>query len=314
MTNNDLPNYNLILIDWLTVSTKIWSENDLINLLHLGHCSWEHIDSYRYGYSHRCTFSGISILSGGTDDMGICLEMSGQGCRTFESFSDLTWLDLLSLLRIPEYEFHITHIDLAYDDHTGVLDMDELLDDTDAHNYRSRSRWWKVEYGSCGTTIYHGSPKSNIRIRIYDKAAERGLLDGTHWIRVELVLRDNNAVGAVDHILSCQRLGTVFSGILKNYLVYCVPSVDSNRSRWSATAYWDRLISDVEAIHIASSMGVEYNVFRLESYLRTQCSGALFTWSQLFGIDSLEVLIKERRSKLNPKHKFLLDMYNAGKG
>lgn len=314
MNSNEISDRNLLLLDWLTVSTKIWSENDIIQLLRLEDCTWEHLDAYRYGYSHRCSFSGITILSGGhNDDMGICLEMSGQGCRAFETYSSLSWIELLRILKDPYNEFNITHIDLAFDDHTGILDMGELLDDTDAHRYRSRSRWWKVEYGSCGTTIYHGSPQSNIRVRIYDKAAERGLLDGTHWIRVELVLRDTNASGAVDAILEHEMLGPVFSGILSNYLVYCDPSSDSNRSRWDPTEYWQQLLQGASAIHIAADPGLEYNIFRLQSYLRDQCGGAIYTWSQLYGLDSLEELIKSRTSPLNPKHKMLLNQYQRKK-
>lgn len=314
MNSNEISDRNLLLIDWLTVTTKIWSENDLIQMLGLSDCTWEHLDAYRYGYSHRCSFSGITILSGGhNDDMGICLEMSGQGCRAFETYSSLPWIELLRILRDPLYEFNITHIDLAFDDHTGILDIGEILDDTDHHRYRSRSRWWKVEYGSCGTTIYHGSPQSNIRVRIYDKAAERGLLDGTHWIRVELVLRDVNASGAVDAILEHEQLGPVFSGILSNYLVYCDPSSDSNRSRWMATEYWQALLQGASAIHIAAYPGLEYNIFRLESYLRDQCGGAIYTWSQLYGLDSLEQLIKTRTAPLNPKHKMLLNQYQRTK-
>lgn len=314
MEDYSVLDHNILLIDWLTVSTKIWSENDLIQLLRLEDCTWEHLDAYRYGYAHRCSFSGITILSGGhSDDMGICLEMSGQGCRAFESYSSLSWIELLRILKDPYYEFNITHIDLAFDDHTGILDIGEILDDTDHHRYRSRSRWWKVEYGSCGTTIYHGSPQSNIRVRIYDKAAERGMLDGTHWIRVELVLRDINASGAVDAILEHEQLGPVFSGILSNYLVYCDPSSDSNRSRWDPAEYWQQLLQGAFAIHIAADPGLEYNVFRLQSYLRDQCGGAIYTWSQLYGFDSLEELIKTRTSPLNPKHKLLLNQYQRKK-
>lgn len=314
MLDYSVLDHDILLIDWLTVTTKIWSENDLIQLLRLEDCTWEHLDAYRYGYAHRCSFSGITILSGGhTDDMGICLEMSGQGCRAFESFSSLSWTELLRILKDPYYEFNITHIDIAFDDHTGILDIGEILDDTDHHRYRSRSRWWKVEYGSCGTTIYHGSPQSNIRVRIYDKAAERGLLDGTHWIRVEVVLRDTNASGAVDAILEHEQLGPVFSGILSNYLVYCDPSSDSNRSRWNPTEYWQQLLQGASSIHIAAHAGLEYNIFRLQSYLRDQCGGAIYTWSQLYGLDSLEELIQTRTSPLNPKHKWLLNQYQRKK-
>lgn len=278
-----------------------------MDLLSLSGVTWEYKESYRYGYAFRYSFCGMAIMYGGSDDMGCCIEFSGQGCRAFEDYSSLDWFSFLAFLMDPVNEFHITHIDLAFDDHSGILDMQQLLDDTDEHYYRSRSRWWKVEYGSCGTTIYHGSPKSNFRVRIYDKAAERGLLDGTHWLRVEIVLRDTNASGAVSAILERNDIGTVFSGLLSNYLVYCVPSNDSNRSRWEVADYWDKLINGVAAIRVASSVGLEYNIWRLQSYLFDQAGGAIYTWLQIEGIDSLVDLIKCRNKRLNPKYKLLMD-------
>lgn len=301
---------DILLIDWLTFSTCIWSESDLIDMLQLHGVAWEDKDGFRYGYRHLKTYGGMTILSDGhQDNMGICVEFSGQGCRSFESFSRLGWVQLFETLMNEYNEFRVSRLDLAFDDHTGILDLDRMLDDTDEHLYRSRSKWWKVEYGSTGTTIYHGSPQSKIRCRIYDKALERGMTDGTHWVRVELLLRDYNAVGAIQSILDTGELGKTFSGILSNYLVYCEPSNDSNRSRWPVADYWAKLIAGASAIHIAARPGVEYNVFRLQSYLRDQAGGAIYTWMQLQGLDSLEDLVKDRRSRLNPKHKALLDQF-----
>lgn len=303
---------NLVLVDWLTFTTTIWDVEDLILAFGLYDISpWEERDCFRYGYRHCKTYGGISFLTDGhKESMGVCIEFSGQGCRTFEDYSHLSWIELFSFLMDPLAEFHITHIDLAFDDHTGILDMDQLLEDTDNRHYRSRSRWWKVEYGSCGSTIYHGSPQSKIRVRIYDKAAERGLLDGTHWIRVEVVLRHENATGAIAAILEKQNVGSVFSGVLSNYLVYCDPSTDSNRSRWEPTKYWSVLLAAAEPIHIAAAPGSEYNIFHLERYLFDQAGGAIYTWLQIQGIDSLEELIKKRNKPLNPKHKHLIDAHN----
>lgn len=312
---------NLLLVDWLTFSTCIWSESDLIDMLQLHGVSWEEKDGFRYGYRHLKTYGGMTILSDGhQENMGICVEFSGQGCRSFESFSQLGWMELFKIL-IEEYnEFRVSRIDLAFDDHTGILDLDRMLDDTDRAFYRSRSRWWKVEYGSTGTTIYHGSPQSKIRVRIYDKAMERGLMDGTHWVRVELLLRDDNASGAISSILDKGEIGGTFRGILSNYLVYCDPytdeegkPLDKNKSRWPAADYWAKLLEGAEAIHIAARVGVEYNIFRLRSYLVDQCGGAIQTWLQIEGLDSLDEMIKERNRPLNPKHQALIDHYRRGK-
>lgn len=300
---------NCCLVDWLTFTTKIYSVSDLIELLRMPAAQWEHKQAYRYGYANRCSFSGISILSGGTDEMGVCLEMSGTGCRAFETYSSLSWFELFTWVLDPINECNVTHIDLAFDDHTGILNMDQLLDDTDDHNYRKKGNWWKVEYGSQGSTIYHGSPQSDIRCRIYDKAAERGFLDGSHWIRVELVLRNANAQNAISEILSRHSVGVVFSGVLRNYLCYLVPSSDSNRSRWEIASYWLDLLGSIEPISLWHDPGLEYNIFNLQRYLVDQAGGAFITWAKIAGLDALEDLLKKRNKRLNPKHLLLISQY-----
>lgn len=299
---------NIILFDWLTFTCTLdnIAPNNLVYLLGLEDQDFKLVESYRYGYSKRLEFGGVSILYDGQPGMGICVDCSGTGCRSIETFSKVDWNIIFN--RINCDGFNITRLDVAFDDHTGLLDIQLILNDTDDHLYRSRSRWWLVEYGSTGICIYHGSPTSNFRCRIYDKAAERGLTDGTHWIRVEIVLRNVNAKEFVSKICEGFNIGTLYRGVLANYLVYCKESNDSNRSRWEASDYWFALLGSASPIRLWSCPGIEYNVFHLERYLRDQCGGAIYTWSQLYDFESLESLIKTRTGKLSAKHKLLLDM------
>ena len=311
---------NLILIDWITFTTKIWSVFDLKYALGLSGQEWDLLDHGFHGYKRAEVFNGVTIMyegrpkEDGTDDMGVCVEISGQGCRALESFANIDWLCFFGFLMEELNEFKITRLDLAYDDHTGVLDKLRLKVDTDEHCYRSKFRTWEVRYGNKGFSIYHGSRQSQAMIRIYDKAAERGLLDGTHWIRVEIQLREENAAGAIRAYLDKQNLGAVYGGMLATYLVYCEGCEDSNCSRWPVAEYWKHLIQDAQRIHIAASPGVEYNIFRLQSFIRDTAGGGLQTWIDIFGLDSLPQLLKTRKGKLNPKYKMLLSQHKRMKG
>lgn len=307
---------NLILIDWITFTTKIWSVEAIKMQLGLFDQTWDLRDHGFHGYARAEVFNGVTIMSegrlneAGEDDMGVCVEISGQGCRALESFGDIDWLVFLAFLMEDTNEFNITRLDLAFDDHTGILDKLRLQIDTDEHNYRSKFRTWEIRYGSNGFSIYHGSRHSQALIRIYDKAAERGLLDGTHWIRVEIQLRDGNASGAIRAYLDKKDLGAVYGGMLATYLVYLEECNDSNISRWPVADYWNDLIRDSERIHIAAKPGVDYNIFHMEAFLRDTAGGALDTWIKIFGLDSLPELLKKRTcKKINPKHKLLLDTY-----
>ncbi len=300
---------NVILFDWLTFTCRYDSVNTVCDLLGLVHVTWEHMEKGRNGYRQRMCFENISILYDGAENMGICVDMTGKGCRAFESYSTRGWSALFSdlLYGLDEESINVTRLDVAFDDHIGLLDIDRLRDDTDEHMYVSRSRTWMVQYGSQGTTIYHGSAKSNMYIRIYDKAAEQGV-DG-HWIRVEMQMRDEIAVGYVRG-LDDRDAGTQFRGVLHNYLRYVVdPGTDVNMSRWPMADYWETLLDGVAAVRVWSAPGLEYTIWRLQSYVIDQAGNALDCYLQIFGYEDLIRQLGKRCVKQVRKYEDLKRKY-----
>ena len=301
---------NLILFDWLTFTSHCDSPESIMLLLGLKDVPWQKMDKGRNGYRQRYFFENISILYDGAENMGVCVDMSGTGCRAFESFSTINWTELMQILYFNSDDYNVTRLDMAFDDHTGILDIDVLRDDTDDHMYVSRSRTWKVEYGSFGTTIYHGSPKSDMYIRIYDKAAERDL-ENVHWIRVEMQMRDEIAAGFIDGLM-IHPVGDQFRGVLHNYLRYVQdPGVDTNMSRWPMTKYWSDLIQGIAQIRCWSAPGVEYNEFHLSNYVINQAGNALDCYLKIFGMDDLIRELGNRSIKPSPKYQRLLAKYRA---
>ena len=299
---------NLILFDWLTFTSHADSPESVMILLGLKDVPWQKMDKGRNGYRQRYFFENISILYDGAENMGVCVDMSGTGCRAFETYSKISWMELMQILHYSAGDYNVTRLDMAFDDHTGILDIDELRDDTDDHLYVSRSRTWKVEYGSQGTTIYHGSPKSDMYIRIYDKAAERDLQD-VHWIRVELQMRDDIAVGFIAGLMS-NPAGIQFRGVLHNYLRYVVnPGTDENMSRWPMADYWAELLEGVQQIRCWTAPGVEYNEFHLSNYVINQAGNALDCYLRIFGMEDLIRELGNRSVKMSPKYQRLLQKY-----
>lgn len=307
-SSNAISTENLILFDWLTFTSHADSPESLMQLLGLQDVPWQKMEKGRNGYRQRYFFENISILYDGAENMGICVDMSGTGCRAFETYSKINWQELMEILHFGSGDYNVTRLDMAFDDHTGILDIDELRDDTDDHLYVSRSRTWKVEYGSAGTTIYHGSPKSNMYIRIYDKAAERDL-EGIHWIRVEMQMRDEIATGFIDGLM-IHPTGVQFRGVLHNYLRYVVnPGTDENMSRWPMAEYWDQLLEGVQRITCWSAPGTEYNEFHLSNFIINQAGNALDCYLRIFGIEDLIRELGKRAVKMSPKYQRLLDKY-----
>ena len=262
---------NVVLFDWLTFTTRVYSIADLIEELGLAHVQWTDFPSKgRYGYQDRMQFGNINIMYNGSEDMGICCEMSGQGCRNFEDHTTLAnkWDDLIYF--VLSDDVHITRLDVAFDDHTGLLDIDTIYNDVLSQNYISRLRCYKVEISGktdtpiTGKSITLGSRASDVLIRIYDKAAERGFTDGRHWVRVELQLRQDRSRAFLE-LTSTMSYGEAFSGVTLNYLRFVEPAAsDTNKSRWVMTEYWANFLENASKIRLYVTPGGEYNQEKLD--------------------------------------------------
>jgi len=296
---------NIVLYDWLSFTSKKHSPEDLIAALGLSEVPWSITKGAR-GYQDRKYFSCISIHYNGRADMGVWVEMSGQGCRTFETLSrlqDNKWEKLFGFIR--ENGLKITRLDVAYDDHTGILNIRDIVQDTQAGMFISRSNYWETVLSSKGATVQIGSPQSKVLIRIYDKAAERGKTD-EHWIRVEIQMRDDRAIQFTRIPLP---IGQAFAGVLLNYLRYIIPDEDSNRWRWPMMEYWSNLIEDAEKISIFRAPGMEYNEERCKNYVINQAGNAIDACIQMYGLEEFASMIEQRQTARNPKYDMIVQRH-----
>ena len=294
---------NIVLYDWLSFTSKLHTPEELIDALGLSHVNWTITKGAR-GYQDRKYFSYISIHYNGRPDMGVWEEMSGQGCRTFESLSAVGWERLFSFIR--ENGLKITRLDVAYDDHTGVIPLGEIVNDTQSGMFISKSNYWETVLSSKGSTVQIGSPQSRVLIRIYDKAMERNCPPGIHWIRCEIQLRDDRAIQFSNIPLP---IGEAFAGVLLNYLRFVEPSDDENKWRWPMKDYWSALVDDAERISIYQAPGMEYNEERCKRYVVNQAGNAIDAIIQMYGIDEFAKMIEERPVMPNPKYDLLIKQH-----
>ena len=299
---------DIILYDWLSFTTKRSDPYYIVDLLGLSHVPWETTKGAR-GYQSRLYFNCISIHFNGRDDMGVWCELSGQGCRAFETLSSLPgkWEDLFRT--ITENHMNITRLDVAYDDHTGMLDLDEIIQDTRRKEYVSKSDYWEIVESSKGQTVQFGSPQSDVLIRIYDKARERNCPAGEHWIRCELQLRRERAIAFTKLGLS---IGQSFCGVVINYLRFVEPmDGDSNKWRWPLKPYWGEFLGSANKISLYESPGLEYNLDRCERYVIRQAGNAIDAYIQIHGVDAFLEELKHRPVQRNPKYDRLVEEYRT---
>ena len=312
--------HNKIIIDWLTFTTFIHDPLGVIDMLGMSECPFISLPRGMNGYPYCLHFNGVSVCYGGRDngirsgelaDMGVCVCMSGQGCRAYESFGYGDWSMLFTEI-INNYsddpekrDMNISRIDIAYDDFNGLLDINTIKDYVSFDNYVARSSKWSVTYGSEGTTIGIGSQKSDTYIRIYDKKAEQHRDDIDHWVRCEIQLRAQNALG---FICLGNDYPKNFFDVLNNYLRFVEPSEsDTNKRRWAIAPWWEKFLQSFETASVFMKPGVDYNFGKLDNVVFNQFSGAVATMIDLIGLEKfcLRMLETRRVKNLNPKYKDL---------
>lgn len=298
---------NCLLYDWFTCSFKNVEFTDLLYFLGLHEKPWQE-KSTRLHYAKRLCFDGISIHYSPEDDLihekGCCLEMSGQGCRDFDTFSDCSWQELFDFVKATDG--HITRLDIAYDDFTGVLNVQTMA--AFARNFWFTARSQKIrimeesedgEPDHMGFSVCHGSKSSNIYIRCYDKRVEKHAWDIPHWVRFEVQLRADNCEGFVS---APGGLGPRFGGVITNYLNYRCPSEDSNKRRWPVCPWWSRFLGDVERLSVHQKKDVEYNKDRLDAHIYDRNHNAIKSEILTDGLSSFVSRIFGHTEELPPKY------------
>ena len=300
---------NKIMIDWFSFTTSICSPEDIIELLGMTDCPFTEIYGF-YGWQNRLFFGGVSVMYGGHDGL-VMLEMSGQGCRTFETLGNGNFKNIFQFCVYNVGDCNITRLDVAYDDFKGYLNLDEIVKDTVKGNFVARTRKWEVIQSSDGRCVVHGTRKGSVLIRIYDKAAERNRSDEIpHWVRCELQLRQERAAEFVRLIvMEDEIVDKLYFAVLNHYLRYVQPSCsDSNKWRFDIAEHWFDFYNSAEtaprSIYVAP--GMEYNASKLRHTYGHNFGGGIYTYIKIFGINTLLEDVEKAKPRLNPKYKMLL--------
>lgn len=335
-----------VLVDWLTFSVKTDNPDDVIR-------EWLGMDTALFeafpyginGYLQSKRFSSIIVAYNGYEneffssvDMGVCVSMSGAGCRAFESFSALGFNGLFKKLfegmvasnaetgetelkKWKEALCNVSRVDVACDDKSGLLDMDVMMKKAvDLHEFNSRMRKANRVEGKDGDEwdgrcIYIGSKTSSFRMRIYDKALEqkeKGNGVTGPWIRVEMVMKDENARGFVAQAVTSESVGKLAGQILNDKFRF-IERDNGNISRCSVCDWWAAFVEEVESVVLWSRSVVQHSIERVDEWLRSQVATSMAMIGLTFGWSRLLDIMKRGEERLSRKQEALIYDYNAQK-
>lgn len=318
---------NSILIDWFSGTTKLYNAATLIQYLGLDFANFEPLAGF-YGYRERLYFGGISIHfdkrgEEDSDEKSVLLEMSGQGCRQFETSSTFGFGRLF--IDVEHGDFIINRLDVAYDDidkgegGCGLLDIGKLARYTIHQRFVSKWQGGTVtdSFRTNGNnepmvhalTVQFGSNQSDIKLRIYDKAQERGGV-GYHWVRAEIVFRHERAAGFIHELMQGVPIGKLYGGVLRNYLRF-IRSDSTRRERCSTVGWWDKFLDGCESVKIYTPKDVDYNYLHVKRYVVHQAGNSIDTLIQCVGVDQFLQDIRSRPSVLTPDQRRVIKEYRT---
>lgn len=214
----------------------------------------------QYGYVGMFKLDLIKCLySEKGDDRGTLIEMSGKGCRQFESYLKArgkTWFDFFQ--DCEKHKGRCTRIDIAINDFKEYVSIPTLLNKIFAGECVSRFKTFDfmgsglIETGEKhGVSVYLGSKSSNFYLCLYQKDYEQAkklnipVEDVEIKNRYELRLKNERAQELIRKI---QDTGTVSENIMSvlNYYVRFVDKGAQKQKRyWQTNKKWENLIGDM---------------------------------------------------------------------
>ena len=72
-----------------------------------------------------------------------------------------------------------------------------------------------------------------------------------HWVRTEIQARDERANSIAWCVRSCMEIKEIVSSVLRNYIAFCEPSPDQNKSRWLVSPWWDEFLNYAESLSLS---------------------------------------------------------------
>lgn len=313
-------------IDWVQITFKdIGTETLVTGILGLDFARFNDLEVGQYGYRRCLMYGNIMVYYDGRPDMGIHLQMSGQGCRQYESYEVKVWSELFKDMLLRKSKF--SRLDVAIDDFKPYFEIPKLIKKIKKRElvskFKDATRIEKIDIESGeskGNTIYYGSPQSRIQIRMYEKDLERAgkgfeLEEGIEaWNRTEIQARNERAQKIAGIIASSEdgdeTIGQAVRGILKAYIRFVDTGTDSNRSRWKTSGFWEEFLGDVNELRL-TDIAPDRTVERSLTWIDNQVTPTLAMLALTFDedVEVIHELIKDGVGRLTDKEYKMIEAF-----
>lgn len=282
------------------------SVQDVLDKLGL---NFERVDYGRWRYRKGAFAGGHAVevfWEGAVEGMGICVSISGEGCRLLEQAENFPgwqswirdWLDQGA---------KFTRLDLAIDDEAGDIKFESVLKAVQNRDYSCRSTTWGLHQSTgkrgTGQTLYVGSRQSMAMLRVYD----RGFLKKADhsYLRFEWEFAKDRA-DAVARTLAYDGWDKAF-GCARGFIEFKMGADRNLPPCRRRTAGWYAQLVSASRHVLDLSKQVQESVARSYGWIKRQCSQTLYALTELQGgaVDWIYELLAQARARPSDKSRRL---------
>lgn len=271
-------------------------------------------------------------------NMGISICFTGSGCRSFEalkgdSFKWRSFCEDVKVVQDSGCAINYSRIDIAKDDHEGLLDMSIIAEHARQRKYVSNFRVSNsqerllpadiletLKGSNTACTVSFGNRKSNSYVRFYDKKAERlckcnkgsaeynEALAIPHWVRCEFELRNKIANKLVASLLklSDEEFSEFLSEVMNKYIRFTEEQYGKTTRR-TICSWWSDFIGTVKCASLKSAPIPKNPLMSAMKYVTNSLAPTLEALRRNLGNNKLLSLIIKSS---NPEYRFKQKHYD----
>ena len=279
-------------------------------------------DFGKYGYESKYVLGDINIMCSMQEHLGVLLELKGRGCRQMECYllaQERSWYDFLMDALVDGGV--MKRLDLAINDHTGMLDIPELTEKCRNEECVSVFRSFKSyasgelvkheeqDKAGMGYTLYIGSLKSEVYFCVYEKSYEQYIKLGIPIEeapiknRFEIRLKNERAYYAVRDLLTYYDAERTAFSIINRYVRFADKDETKRRSDWQTNERWAWFIGENREPLKLTTKPEPYTLDRTLRWIQRQVDPTLKMLETITAKTGIDYLKEIRKStKLTEKH------------
>ena len=220
-------------------------------------------------------------------------------------------------------------IDLAINDHTGILNIPDLIEQCQGEECISLFRSFKSyqtgelvrrnEKEDMGSTLYIGSVKSEVYFCVYEKDYEQYIKlgippeDADIKNRFEIRLKNDRALFAIRDLIKSRNVERTTFSIINRYVRFAIKEEKKRRSQWRLQEQWAWFIGENRQELRLTTKPEPYTLERTFRWLGRQVAPTLKMGTMLDIINNT-TKIKDMvdKAELSGRHKKIIEQLTAG--